>query len=43
MTECRRIESLLPPYVDGEATPDEVRLIESHLGSCDVCQALVVP
>lgn len=42
MTECRRIESLLPPYVDGEATPDEVRLIESHLGSCDVCQAQVV-
>ena len=32
MTECRRIESLLPPYVDGEATPDEVRQIESHLG-----------
>jgi anti-sigma factor RsiW len=42
MTECRRIESLLPPYVDGEATPDEVHRVESHLASCDVCQAQVV-
>ena len=42
MTECRRIESLLPPYVDGEANPDQVRLVESHLASCDVCQAQVV-
>jgi anti-sigma factor RsiW len=28
--------------VDGEASPDEVRLIESHLPTCDVCQAQVV-
>jgi anti-sigma factor RsiW len=28
--------------VDGEASPDEVRLVESHLASCDVCQAQVV-
>ncbi len=36
MTECRRIESLLPPYVDGEATPDAVRQVEAHLATCAV-------
>lgn len=41
MTECRRIESLLPPYVDGEATADVVRQIELHLASCGACKAQV--
>ena len=41
MTECRRIESLLTPYVDGEATADTVRQVEFHLASCPGCQAQV--
>ena len=31
MTECRQIESLLPPYVDGEASASVVAQIEAHL------------
>ena len=39
MTDCRRIESLLPPYVDGEATPDVVAEVEEHLAGCAFCRA----
>jgi anti-sigma factor RsiW len=38
MNECRRIESLLPPYVDGEAGSSVVAEVESHLASCEVCR-----
>ena len=41
MTDCRRIESLLPPYVDGEAPADVVRQVELHLASCVGCQVQV--
>src|SRR5262245_10139007 len=41
MNECRRIESLLPPYVDGDARPDAVAAVETHLASCDACRAAV--
>lgn len=41
MTDCRRIESLLPPYVDGEAPPDAVALVEAHLRTCAMCRAEV--
>ncbi len=41
MTECRRIESLLPPYVDGEATADAIRQVELHLSTCPACQVQV--
>ena len=37
MTECRQIESLLPPYVDGEASASGVAQVEAHLASCDAC------
>ena len=39
--DCRRIESLLPPYVDGEAPASEVALIESHLAGCPACRFAV--
>ena len=39
MTDCRRIESLLPSYVDGEASPDLVAIVDDHLASCAFCRA----
>jgi anti-sigma factor RsiW len=41
MTECRQIESLLPPYVDGEAAASVVSQVEAHLAVCDACAASV--
>lgn len=41
MTDCRRIESLLPPYVDGQATPETIAIVEEHLGGCALCRAEV--
>ena len=39
MTDCRRIESLLPSYVDGEASTDAVSTVEAHLATCALCRA----
>src|SRR5262245_9531550 len=39
--ECRRIESLLPPYVDGDAHASEVAEIERHLAGCTACRSAV--
>jgi anti-sigma factor RsiW len=41
MTECRQIESLLPPYVDGDAPSDVVARVESHLATCGTCRDYV--
>ena len=41
MTECRQIESLLPPYVDGEASAADTAVVEAHLSTCDACARLV--
>jgi anti-sigma factor RsiW len=41
MEECRRIESLLPPYVDGIARPHEVAEVERHLAGCAPCRSAV--
>lgn len=35
--DCARITASLSRYIDGEATDDEVRLIESHLEACPIC------
>jgi anti-sigma factor RsiW len=37
--DCRRIESLLPPYVDGVARASEIAEIERHLASCAACRS----
>lgn len=42
MTDCRRIESLLPPYVDGDARASEAAEIERHLAGCEACRSSVV-
>ena len=41
MTDCRQIESLLPPYVDGEASARTVAEVEAHLAACPECARLV--
>jgi anti-sigma factor RsiW len=39
--DCRRIESLLPPYVDGVARASEIADIERHLADCAACRSAV--
>ena len=39
--DCRRIESLLPPYVDGEAGAREAAEVERHLAGCAACRSAV--
>jgi anti-sigma factor RsiW len=38
MAECRDLESLLAPYVDGEAQPGDRAVIEAHLRACAACR-----
>ena len=38
MSECREIEALFEPYVDGEAQPAESAAVEAHLRSCPQCR-----
>jgi hypothetical protein len=40
-SDCRQLEALLPPYVDGEATPAVRYTVERHLASCEGCRAAV--
>jgi anti-sigma factor (TIGR02949 family) len=40
-SECRDLESLLQPYVDGEFEPSDRADLEVHLAHCDHCRALV--
>ncbi len=35
---CEQIQSLLVAYLDGEVTPSERILIQTHLSNCTVCQ-----
>jgi anti-sigma factor RsiW len=41
MNDCRQIEAMLPPFVDGEATPRDRAMVEAHLGGCGACRRLV--
>ena len=38
MKDCREIESLKAPYVDGEAAPRERMTVDSHLSACPRCR-----
>jgi anti-sigma factor RsiW len=38
MNECRQIESMLPPYVDGNAGPEAAARIDAHLSGCSDCR-----
>ena len=37
-TPCAGVESKLQPYLDRQLTPDEVSMIEGHLGTCVYCR-----
>ena len=37
--ECREIREIISAYVDGEASPEEARRVEEHLGSCAQCRS----
>jgi len=39
--DCRQMEALLPPYVDGEATQALRATVESHLSRCAACRESV--
>ena len=39
MTDCNEIRPLLSAYLDGEAAPHELAVIEAHLPGCDACAA----
>jgi putative zinc finger protein len=38
--DCRRIEQLLPLYVESDLEPDTARVVTSHLKMCERCGAL---
>jgi predicted anti-sigma-YlaC factor YlaD len=35
---CREIREIISSYVDGEARPEEARMVEEHLGGCPQCR-----
>lgn len=35
---CRDVLALLPDYVDGELSPDDVDRVSAHLRACDRCE-----
>jgi anti-sigma factor (TIGR02949 family) len=36
--DCKDLESLVTPYVDGEVTPEQCAAIEAHLSACPDCR-----
>ena len=36
--DCKDLESLVTPYVDGEVTPEQCAAIEAHLSACPECR-----
>ncbi len=41
MMSCQQVDSLLSAYLEREASPAEVRMVDEHLGSCPRCRAAV--
>jgi hypothetical protein len=41
MTECEKIQEILPAYLEGLASPTESEMVSSHLASCTECNATV--
>ena len=35
--ECKQIQAMLTPYLEGLVSPDEKQLVEQHLASCTQC------
>ena len=42
MKDCRDVEPLKAPYVDGESAPAEREVVDSHLSACGRCRDEVV-
>ncbi len=40
-SDCRQMEAMLPPFVDGEATPSVAAVVEAHLTRCAACREAV--
>jgi anti-sigma factor RsiW len=40
MASCREVESLVTPYIDGEATAAEQAVVDAHLQECAPCRHL---
>lgn len=38
MPSCREVETLVTPYVDGEASPAERAVVDAHLAGCPLCR-----
>src|SRR5262245_4984907 len=38
MPSCREVDSLVTPYVDGEATAAERAIVDAHLAACPPCR-----
>lgn len=36
--DCREIGQYLSPYMDGESSPEEYHIVQSHLKECQVCR-----
>lgn len=41
MTECDKIQEILPAYLEGLASPAESEMVSSHLASCTECNTTV--
>ncbi len=37
MMDCRQIESVLPPFLDGECDRDTAQKVQAHLSACPTC------
>jgi anti-sigma factor (TIGR02949 family) len=40
MMDCRQIESVLPPFLDGECSGDTAHQVQAHLSACPACAEL---
>ncbi|MBI2954962.1 MAG: zf-HC2 domain-containing protein [Chloroflexi bacterium] len=40
MITCEQMEELLPLFIDGDASSDERKLVEDHLGKCEACRRM---
>lgn len=40
-SECRQMEAMLPPFVDGCGTPELIRAVAEHLEQCGHCRQAV--
>ena len=39
MTECKRIQEMLPAFLEGVLSPEEKKLLREHLATCQHCSA----